>query len=816
MPRAPSDPGDRSVEAYLASLNELHQRLDEGMSFSGNERNKVFLNCGARAANGAGHQDRGDPDRGDLDRGEQARFADASAVSGLDFADDARGLAFFDWDFDGDLDVALSNRTAPRLRLMRNESPPAGAFVSLRLEGNGVTTNRDAVGARVALATSLGESIHTVRAGEGFLSQSSLSVHFGLGRAKLLGTAIVRWPGGGDEVFSGLEAGQSYRLSQGKGVASRVEPPSGRLALTASSQAPAVATTGERVVLATRPPAPRLTLRPFDSEHDQAIDTGRGATVLLNVWASWCLPCRGELEELAQAAPGLRAAGLKVVAISTDGLGERPQTAAADARKFMEQIAFPFKNGLATPETLDKIDIIQRYLFDRQFPLALPFSLLIDGQGRLAVLYRGGVHPEGLLRDRDQLGENRSAPAELRESSVPMAGHWYTEPDAQPSVVAYARWFEERFPDEAIALLENDVERSNTRIRDLPVDSIERGRARLDLGEAFRRLAFVEARRKNPAAAARHYRSLLKLEPEDEAAQNRLLNALFEAGNHDELLAEVRARLDRSPADRELRVRLAEVLDREGKPEEAARELERAIGDHPEDAQLRYLLGHALARQQQSTAAVEQLEKAVALDPSYLEAQSLLGLVALAEHDFETATRHLLRAVEIDPRNGEARHGLARAYAEAGKIEEAVSQYRALVEIEPEGAAGHHELGLALLRARERAEGVDEIRRAYTLDRSFLPAANNVAWILATRPEKALRDAAAALRLAREINALTDHREPAFLETLAAALAESGDFEAAAQTVERAIEVVGGGGQEQQLELLRSRLRLYREGKTGR
>ena len=63
--------------------------LREGHSFSGHERNCVFLN-----------------DSGN-------RFSDISAVSGLDFPDDGRGVSVTDWDHDGDLDVWLANRTGP-------------------------------------------------------------------------------------------------------------------------------------------------------------------------------------------------------------------------------------------------------------------------------------------------------------------------------------------------------------------------------------------------------------------------------------------------------------------------------------------------------------------------------------------------------------------------------------------------------------------------------------------------------------------------------------------------------------------------------
>ncbi len=103
------------------------QLLREGKSFSGHERNCVFLNCGAQ------------------------HFANLSALSGLDFPDDGRAVAAVDWDHDGDLDLWFHNRTGPRLRLMRNDTHAGSAkhddFVMLRLQGT--DSNRDAIGARV-------------------------------------------------------------------------------------------------------------------------------------------------------------------------------------------------------------------------------------------------------------------------------------------------------------------------------------------------------------------------------------------------------------------------------------------------------------------------------------------------------------------------------------------------------------------------------------------------------------------------------------------------------------------------------------------
>ena len=82
--------------------------LRQGKSFSGGERNCVYLNTGG------------------------TRFANVSAVSGLDFDDDCRAIAATDWDHDGDIDLWLANRTGPRLRLMRNDTV-GNHFIAVKL-----------------------------------------------------------------------------------------------------------------------------------------------------------------------------------------------------------------------------------------------------------------------------------------------------------------------------------------------------------------------------------------------------------------------------------------------------------------------------------------------------------------------------------------------------------------------------------------------------------------------------------------------------------------------------------------------------------
>ena len=154
MSQSPIDDfSERSVTRYRQGWKALNRLLHEDRSFSGHERNCAFLNTG-----------------GDVRR---QPFADISAASGLDFDDDARAVALADWDFDGDLDIWITNRTAPRIRFLRNNHVSSNHFLAIQLIGNGKTTNRDAVGARVEVVLAGDQNaplLKTMTAGDGFLS----------------------------------------------------------------------------------------------------------------------------------------------------------------------------------------------------------------------------------------------------------------------------------------------------------------------------------------------------------------------------------------------------------------------------------------------------------------------------------------------------------------------------------------------------------------------------------------------------------------------------------------------------------------------
>ena len=365
MSRSPRAHSSRAgLDEYIAGWGAIRRLLRQGQSWSGFERNCAFLNL------------------------QGSRFANVSAISGLDFPDDGRGLAVVDWDHDGDLDLWFANRTGPRLRLMLNQGETTASFVAFELRG--IESNRDAIGARVELELPGRNNtmIETVYAGDGFLSQSSKIIHFGLGRTPKIDRVTVRWPNGKREDFSGVEPGRRHLLVEGTGLAAELEWSRGELALEASPQEPPSSSTATRLFLPVRVPLPPLEYRPFapDSTHagERRIVATRSRALLLNLWASWCLPCVGELEEFASREDELRGAGLDILALSVDGLGEDPVTRPADAERLISRLRFPFSNGLATPALLDKIELVEEVLYDRDWAFSIPVSFLLHPNGELS------------------------------------------------------------------------------------------------------------------------------------------------------------------------------------------------------------------------------------------------------------------------------------------------------------------------------------------------------------------------------------------------------------------------------------------------
>ncbi|MGY5048502.1 TlpA family protein disulfide reductase [Streptomyces sp. 900105755] len=128
-----------------------------------------------------------------------------------------------------------------------------------------------------------------------------------------------------------------------------------------------------RIPAADRKTAPDLTGSSLDGK-PVSLSRYRGKVVVLNVWASWCGPCRAEAPELSGAQQALAAKGVQVLGVDTDARQDKGR-------------AFQDEHGLVYPSLHDPGSRKLVRLPKGYLPRALPYTLFVDRHGKIAAKY---------------------------------------------------------------------------------------------------------------------------------------------------------------------------------------------------------------------------------------------------------------------------------------------------------------------------------------------------------------------------------------------------------------------------------------------
>jgi hypothetical protein len=144
-------------------------------------------------------------------------FRDVAGQAGGGFAMPkvGRGLAYGDFDRDGDIDVLMTTNNGPAY-LFRNDQLAGSRYIRFRLVGT--RSNRDAIGATVRIFHGGSGQMRMIRSGSSYLSQSELTAMFGLGRRDQIDRIVISWPSGRTEEYKNLQAGKTYTCVEGSGI----------------------------------------------------------------------------------------------------------------------------------------------------------------------------------------------------------------------------------------------------------------------------------------------------------------------------------------------------------------------------------------------------------------------------------------------------------------------------------------------------------------------------------------------------------------------------------------------------------------------
>jgi tetratricopeptide (TPR) repeat protein/mono/diheme cytochrome c family protein len=298
-------------------------------------------------------------------------------------------------------------------------------------------------------------------------------------------------------------------------------------------------------------------------------------------------------------------------------------------------------------------------------------------------------------------------------------------------------------------------------------------------------------------------------QPGDAAAFLARGAAYFDKGDHDRAIADTSEAIRLCPN--------AQAYRQRGMAHAGRGDLARAIADYdealrraPRDADTWHNRGLAEARLGHAARAIADLSEVLRLEPGRAAAWSDRGLLHGQRGDHDRALADLSEALRLTPRATAALVRRGDVCRLKGDWPAALADYSAALELHPKFALAHHGRGLAHRGQARHDKAIADLNEAVRLDPRNAAAANDLAQLLATCPEEKWRDGRRALLLAEQACRLTDHRRSDFLETLAAAHAEVGQFAEAVRWTEKALQHDPANP-----AALRNRLESYRKAQTG-
>ena len=261
----------------------------------------------------------------------------------------------------------------------------------------------------------------------------------------------------------------------------------------------------------------------------------------------------------------------------------------------------------------------------------------------------------------------------------------------------------------------------------------------------------------------------------------------------------------------------------EGKIPEAIQSFREAIQISPNHHLAHNSLASAYMKSQRYDEAEDGYKRVLLLQPDFAPAHNNLGALYQRRNDFQNSLYHYQEAIRINPRNSKAFNNLGVMHRRQANWPEAQKSFETAIDINPDFAEAYYNLGTVFENQGDLNLAFEHFERAVSKNARYAPAhfrlaciheekrdwklaaiayresikypgapleaLRRTAWMLATCPDDSVRNGDVALRMAKTCIANSHDKQPEVISTLAAAFAETGDFENARKYQQLAINV---------------------------
>ncbi len=314
--------------------------------------------------------------------------------------------------------------------------------------------------------------------------------------------------------------------------------------------------------------------------------------------------------------------------------------------------------------------------------------------------------------------------------------------------------------------------------------------------------------------AVKDLQAAVKADPDNADAHEILGLALFMLKRPDDAIKSFSEAIRLSPDSALAYLRRAAVYGQVKKTKEALDDIEHVLKIDPTNAAALLLCAQVHQQGGDTKAARADLDEALKGNPGRIDALEFRAILSAGSGDYHQAIEDLERLEQIAPKNPELLSQLGMLYEANKQPRKAIEKYTTALKQSPNQFLALRGRADAYLNVGKHAEAVEDYNAALKIKPDDDGVLNNLAWVLATSPDDNVRDGKRSVELGTQAASATEYKKAHILSTLAAAYAETGNFEKAREWSKKAVEL--GSDDTEVQEQLKKELASYESNKPWR